>query len=123
MAKREIERGEWSSFLDHFSRQHDGWLASLKVVGPDVGEKEEAEGLPFHGITYETKGTGRNDISIFLGQGTQEDETHTVTNPTHIRFEQTEQGADQGLEVESGDGEKAIVRFLNPMRPEAVDRL
>ena len=31
---REIPRGEWLSFLDGFSRQHEGWLVTLEV--PEV---------------------------------------------------------------------------------------
>ncbi len=123
MSKHEINHSEWSRFLDEFSRQHEGWLAELKVQRPDVGDKIEAENLPFHGITYDVKGSSRNNVSIFLGEGMLRDETHNIANPTHIRFEQSEEGTAQALEVESEDGAKAIVRFQTPPKAAMEDRI
>ena len=30
----EVEPKEWISFLDGFSRQHEGWLASIEIAMP-----------------------------------------------------------------------------------------
>jgi hypothetical protein len=123
MSTQEISHSDWSRFLDDFSRQHQGWLTRVEVRRPDIGDKIEAEGLPFHGITYDLKGSSRNNISIVLGKNTVENETHTIVNPTHVRFEQADQGGIQSIEVESEDGAKAIVRFISAMRPDQVDRM
>ncbi|CAN5438101.1 hypothetical protein BH20ACI3_BH20ACI3_19140 [soil metagenome] len=42
MPTQEIPRDEWKTFLDTFSRQHEGWLATLEVLGTDIGAQQEA---------------------------------------------------------------------------------
>jgi hypothetical protein len=38
-----------------------------------------------------------------------------------VRIERTPQGADEALEIESGGGTRAILRFKSPVMPETVD--
>lgn len=123
MATQEIPKDQWQEFLDTFSRLHQGWLADVQVLGDQTSRHYEAKGLPFRGATYETKGSGKNEVSIFIDQSPKEDITHTVSSPVHIRLEQTDSGVDQGLEVEAQDGTKTVVRFRNPASPEMVDRI
>ncbi len=123
MATQEIPKDQWQEFLDSFSRLHQGWLADVQVLGDQTARHFEAKGLPFKGATYDDKGTGKNEVSIFMDQSPEEDITHTVNAPTHIRLEQTDSGVDQGLEVEANDGSKTVVRFKNPASPDVVDRI
>ncbi len=123
MATREIPKSEWKEFFDSFSRLHQGWLADVQVLGGQTTRHYEVKGLPFRGASYDTKGTGGNQVDIFIDQSPKEDITHTINSPTHIRLEQTDTGADQGLEVEGADGTKTVVRFRNPMPPDEVDRM
>jgi hypothetical protein len=123
MAIQEIPKDQWQEFLDSFSRLHQGWLADVQVLGDQTGWHFEAKGLPFRGAAYETKGSGKNEVSIFIDQSPEEGITHTVSYPTHIRLEQTDSGVDQGLEVEAKDGSKTVVRFRNPASPDLVDRI
>ena len=51
MATKEIPREEWTRFLDTFSRQHEEWLATLEILGTDIGAQQEARDLPLEGIT------------------------------------------------------------------------
>ena len=51
MPTQEIPRAEWNTFLDTFSRQHEGWLATLEVLAADIGAQEEARDLPLEGIS------------------------------------------------------------------------
>lgn len=37
MPTQEIPRQEWNNFFDSFSRQHEGWLATLEIFGPEIG--------------------------------------------------------------------------------------
>jgi hypothetical protein len=64
---REIPRDEWAGFLDSFSRQHEGWLVSLEVLGAEIGAQVEAQGLPLEGITAELKGGNEDAVTIILG--------------------------------------------------------
>jgi hypothetical protein len=51
MPTQEIPRDEWTTFLDTFSRQHEGWLSSLEILGTDIGAQQEALDLPLEGIS------------------------------------------------------------------------
>ena len=118
---REIPRHEWVEFFDSFSRQHEGWLVTVEVLGAEIGAQVEAQELPLHGITAELKGGDEDTISVILGGEPTGHVTHSVTGPKHVRIEQTEDGADMTLQIESGDGVTTLVRFRSAMLPEMVD--
>lgn len=118
---REIPRDEWIEFFDGFSRQHEGWLAAVEVFGADIGAQVEARELPFAGITAEFKGSGENMISLLLGEEAEDHVTHTISRPTHVRLEQTAEGANAALQIESADGTTTLLRFRSAVLPEMVD--
>lgn len=119
---REIQREEWVEFLDSFSRQHEGWLVTIEVFGTEIGAQVEAEGMTLEGITADLK-SGENVISVIVGKGATTRITHNIAQPTHIRIEQTESGADMALQIESSDGVTTLVRFRSAVLPEMVDGL
>jgi hypothetical protein len=118
---REIPREEWGEFLDSFSRQHEGWLVTVEVLGEEIGAQVEAEGKPLEGITAELKDGGVDSIIITVGLTPAEHVTHTITAPTHIRLEQAENGANMALQIESSEGVTTLVRLRSAMLPEMVD--
>ncbi|HEY0323119.1 MAG TPA: DUF5335 family protein [Pyrinomonadaceae bacterium] len=118
---REIPREEWAEFLDSFSRQHEGWLVTVEVLGEEIGAQVEAEGKPLGGITAELKDNGEDLISIIVGLTPAESVTHNITAPTHVRIQQAENGADMALQIESSDGATTLVRLRSAMLPEMVD--
>lgn len=114
---REIPREEWVEFLDGFSRQHEGWLATVEVLGEEIGAQVEAEGMTLEGVTADVKGEGSDVISIMLVNSSKEHVTHNVIQPTHVRIEQTEGGADLALQIETGDGVTTLLRFRSAVLP------
>lgn len=118
---REIAREEWADFLDTFSRQHEGWLVTVEVMGTGIGAQVEAEEKPLEGITAELKGGGEDLISIIVGRTPEERVTHNITAPTHVRVEQAENGADMALQIETSGGTTTLVRLRSAMLPEMVD--
>ncbi len=96
MQTQKIPQSEWRTFFDTFSRQHEGWLATLEILGLDVGAQEEAHELPLAGVSLSSGGDETEAISIDLG-----------TMPA--------------LEIEVADGTKTILRFRSPMPAEFVD--
>ena len=118
---REIPREEWTEFLDSFSRQHEGWLVTVEVLGEEIGAQMEAEGKPLEGITAKLKNGGEDSISIIVGRTPAEHITHNIQSPTHVRIQQAENGADIALQIESSDGETTLVRLRSVMLPEMVD--
>jgi hypothetical protein len=121
MPTKEIPREEWSNFFDVFSRQHEGWLATLEIFGPEVGAQEEAHELPLEGISLASGGNETDAVAISLGKTPEDHVTHTITKPEHVWLEQTSGGANAALEIESEDQNKALLRFRSALLPEMVD--
>jgi hypothetical protein len=121
MPTQEIAREEWPTFLERFSRQHEGWLASLEVLSNDIGAQFEVRDLPFAGVTVASKENSPKTMAISLGKSAEDHVTHTITEPRHVWLEQTSEGANAGLEVESADEVKVLLRFRSPVPAEMVD--
>lgn len=121
MATQEIPREEWTTFFDRFSKQHEGWRVSLEVFGPEIGAQQEANALPFEGITVASHGKEPITIAISLGKAPEDHVTHTIAGPKHVWLQQTSEGADEALEIESEDGAKTLLRFRSAVLPEMVD--
>jgi hypothetical protein len=121
MSTQEIPREEWQGFFEVFSRQHEGWLATLELLGSDMGAQEEAHELPLEGLSIDSGGKESEAIVISLGTTRRNHVTHTIMQPEHVWLEQTAEGANAALEIESSDESKALLRFRSPMLPEFVD--
>jgi len=77
--------------------------------------------MALEGITADVKGSGEDVISIVIGTRPAKRVTHNITSPTHLRIEQTEDGADMTLQIESGSGVTTLVRFRSAVLPEMAD--
>lgn len=117
-AGQEIPRGEWLSFLDSFSRRHQGWLVTLQV--PAGGSNRvEAENLKLEGITPEHS-EGHDRITIALGRDPDDHLTHFVSDPIRLLFLEKAGGGEARLQMEAADGGLTVVRLRGPARPESV---
>ncbi len=121
MTTQEIPRDQWTPFLNQFSRQHEGWLVTLEVFAPDVGAQEEASDLPLAGITIASGANEPETIAINVGKSPEDHVTHTINGPEHLWLEQTPEGADAALEIESEGETKTLLRFRSPLPSEMVD--
>ena len=121
MTTQEIPHDEWTTFLDTFSRQHEGWLASIEVLDTEIGAQEEAHDLPLEGITATSRDDAPETIAIILGKTPEDHLTHTITEPTRIWLEQTLQGANAALEIESAGDVKTLLRFRSALPADMVD--
>ncbi len=117
MKTKEIARTEWPKFFDSFSRQHEGWLVTLEILGAEIGAQVEERGLAFEGIVDE----GNEEILIMFGAKPDDHITHSISNPTTVSLEQTDEGADAALAIKSADGVTALLRFRSAVLPEMVD--
>jgi len=115
---REIPRGEWESFLEAFSRRHQGWLVTVEVLREKLGAQTEVRDLPLQGIFSERDG---RRITILVGRDAQKHLAHVVESPGRLWVEVAEGGAEAALEVESEDATKTILEFRAVMAPEMVD--
>lgn len=118
----EIPYGEWLSFLDSFSRQHEDWLVTLEVLENQGGTRVEAENLKLEGITPEHS-EDHHRISIAMGKAPDDHLTHFVSDPKRLLLLESRSGGHVGLEIEGADGSRTLVRFLGPAKPENLDEV
>ena len=121
MRTQEISEKEWTQFFDNFSRKHEGWIVNLEIFGPEIGAQVEERELALEGITHEWDETEGNTITIMIGVKSDDHITHSVTGPTQVSLEQTDEGADVALAIKSGDGVTTLLRFRSAVLPEMVD--
>jgi Family of unknown function (DUF5335) len=117
---REIQREEWPDFFDGFSRRHEGWLVTIELLDKDLGDQIEVENKALKGIVAERKRDPKV-IDIFVWNKPDEDTTHIIDKPTRVWIEETAEGAEAALEIESEDHGKTLLTFKSPALPETVD--
>jgi Family of unknown function (DUF5335) len=115
---RKIPRSEWRGELDSFSKQHEGWIVSVKVAGADGAVKTEARELPLQGVSADSPSNDRVDIMI--GERPKSHVTHVV-DPVAVAIDVTDEGAQRALEIRGADGTTTTIEFRSPMRPADVD--
>lgn len=121
MATKEIPRDEWTTFLDAFSKQHEGWLATLEILSADIGAQQEARDLPLEGLSFISIDSEPETIVISLGTAAEDHVTHVVPKPTRVWLEQNLEGANAALEIESEDDVKTLLRFRSALPADMVD--
>ena len=112
----------WTDRLNEFTNVHEGWLVSLDVLSPEIRAQPALENLPLLGVSVDHIDDD-DSIVISVGRSATAHLTHVVHAVTRIDVEQTDDGADAALQVESVDGTKTILRFRSPALPETVDGL
>lgn len=108
-----IERNQWKTFLDEFSKRNQLRATRLEVVG-EIGAQEEEKFLPLLGVSFETKGDAAGSVEIILGGETAADPrhmTHSVSNVERIAPLVGITGFEDGLGIEDKNGVKTLLRF------------
>jgi hypothetical protein len=115
----EIEPHDWNSFLDSFSRQHEGWLVSIKAASPG-GKVMEVENRRLRAVGI-GRSNGEQRAYVEVGDAQHGIVTHIADAPTNIRFKRTTTGEHEGLDIVSADGSTTLIRFRSAMLPEMLD--
>lgn len=108
-----IEREQWKSFLEEFSKRNQMRATRLEVVG-EIGAQEEEKYLPLIGVTFEPKGSAAGSVEIILGGETVKDTRHVehlVENVQRVAPLIGPDGLEEGLGFEDADGAKTILLF------------
>ena len=121
MPTHEISRSEWPAFFDSFSRQHEGWLTTVEVLGADIGAQIETHEQPFAGVTADLRGGDQDVVSILVGADPDKHVAHLIHAPTHVRLKETEQGAHEALYIESEGGPTTLLRFRLAVLSDTLD--
>ena len=121
MRTRQVPRAEWEKFFDAFTRRHEGWLATVRVIDQRLGAQVEARDLPLEGIVPGRKRGA--SLSILLGKRPDANVEHAVERPEQVWVEVTDRGAEAALEIIGADGRRTILEFRAAASPEEVDGL
>ena len=99
MATQRLDRAEWNSYFDDFSRTLIGTrrtdYAEIRVLMAELGAQTETEWLPLTGITYDPQ-EDLLDIAV-------ESLDHRISQPSDI-FVEEEEGVIEAIEVITRDG-------------------
>ena len=115
----EISPAQWGSFVESFTRQHEGWLANISV---NHGPKQHIEtGIcRLHRIAID-----REDEKCWVRISMVDDRgelmIHSIPDPSHITFKRNPTGAHEGLQITSADGKVTYLRFRVAALPETLD--
>jgi uncharacterized protein DUF5335 len=110
MMTKEIDRQQWRVFFDQFSRRHEGWLATVEVFGPEVGDQIEVRERTLRGITADVTRTS-SAISVILGATENDRLTHIVLSPFCVRVQANGEGTRESVEIRAADGATTILQF------------
>lgn len=115
----EIPPGEWTSFLESFSQQHEGWLATISVSSG--GQRSvRASNYRFAQITTAQEGE-QHQFRISVERNRGDHLVHEVTNPLRLTLKRDLRGAHEGLDITSADDSVTTLRFRVAAHPETLD--
>lgn len=121
MPTREIARTEWKTYFDEFSRTRAGEIVSIETISDPQGDPQFPwNKQPFVGLTYEEKGEEPGTIEISAGGETNNQHTHTVTNPVHVYHKNArglisnEVNIDEVVEITSSDDPRIVFLHFAP---------
>jgi hypothetical protein len=104
---REIPRAQWRGYFDDFSRELPELVASLEVLGKEVGAQVEAESPRLTGITYDD---GDDIVVIGLdARDRHEDLEHIVYHPQKIAL--VEEDAVKIFDFEDAEEVQTLLRL------------
>lgn len=114
--RNDIEPTQWTNYLTEYTRRNRGRATRLEVIGGADGDDFWLEcGLPLTGIGTDTHGKDAPRVEIMLGGGSaHESDKHVTRSIARVRRvtpETSEDGRDQGLEIEDSDAVTTILRF------------
>lgn len=106
MAIQKLERDQWATYFDTFSRDFirskRSDYAQIRVLSTEDGAQPETSWLPLIGLTYDAK-SDLLDVSV-------ENMDHLVYQPEEIYVDE-EDGVISSLEVVRKDGTKEIIEL------------
>ena len=119
---RELAPSEWKSFLESFILQHDRWLVTVETL-EGTERRIDVSNAPLEGITCSGGSGAAGQIVVTVKESGETVDSHrpfVSEDPVHLRVD-SENGVDQGLEIEQADGKVTRIAFRSAIAPESVD--
>lgn len=97
MRYEKIDRLHWKEFCDAVSHALEGRLATLEIVGTDVGDQIEGEKLSLEGISYDP-----HDDALYMTFQTDVRDAfeHAIKSPRELYVEIGEEGLSRVIVTE-----------------------
>ena len=117
MVIHDVPRAEWPTFLEQFNRQHRAWLATIH--GMEHGRPvTRVPSVPIHAVTLVSE-LAEDTLRLTLGNGI----SLCAPRPRALRVQETEDGIERALEIETVDGALVRIAFRAAARPDQLDGL
>lgn len=113
---QELSREQWQPYFNMLNKEYQGWAATIEVLEGELGDQPEADGVPFQGMSYETKGSRAGDILVEVGDAGTPYIVHDISKPRIVRVSDTQPGAEVDIQIESEEGTVRVIRLRR--RPE-----
>lgn len=111
-----IERSHWKTFADRFTKEHDGWSASVELRRADGGIEIAVDDRPFRGVTVEEHG-GNESLILAFGDDPDEHLAHIVDDPGELTV--IDDGSEHcSLVIGQADGTGCVLELANPFTPD-----
>jgi hypothetical protein len=108
MPENDIERQNWTKFLNDFCRKHETWLVDVDAFRFPVGQPDQvARDLHLRGIDVAADG---EQIRVILRRSESQDLIHTVSNPSRVTYIETGDGRGEELQIQ-GANTATVIRF------------
>ncbi len=99
----EINSHDWRDFCQRISRQCQGAMISIELVGPDGLKTERARDLTLEDIVFDTKDPC-NDMILVRARNTREI-TYDIIDPIYIRLRESASRNDfNPVQIEAENG-------------------
>ena len=102
-----IPRGEWSSFLDTFSRRHHGWLAQLETYDLVTREQVVSRETPLQSIELDLEDENNPRINVTV-QLDNKVIKHILFLPSRLILQQSDDDGEQSLQIETVNTETTV---------------
>jgi hypothetical protein len=123
MSMRGIPWAEWQSFVEQFSRDHRGWLATVSRATANGSRHVDAHQRPLRSVTTTATGPEIATIAIHLHRDLQPEEVIHVENASRLVVDETPEGAPHALEIESTGGDRVRIQLRGAVPPGILDGL
>lgn len=117
MMIHDVPRTEWPKFLERFNRQHRAWLATIH--GMERGRPvTRVPSVSIQAVSLVTE-LAEDAVRLTLGNGI----SLYAPRPRTLRVQETEEGIERALEIETVDGALIRIAFRAAARPDELDGL
>lgn len=108
-----IERDQWKTFLDEFSKRNQARPTKLEVVG-EIGAQEQEAYVPLVGISLDPRGSAAGSLEVILAGQTSADKRRVekvISNVERLAPILGTTVLEQGLAIEDRRGTKTLLLF------------